>query len=61
MTAMGAEDRVRFVQMRTDPRGDGLLADVGVTGSVDETLLVGFGEPFLHHADGEHGAVERER
>jgi hypothetical protein len=41
--------------------GDGFLADIGMASSVDESALMGFREPFLHHADGEHGAVELKR
>ena len=61
MTAMRAEDRIRFTQMCAHTRGDGFLADIGVTGSVDESALMRFRESFLHHADREHGAVELKR
>ena len=61
MTAMRAEDGVRFMQMRAHTRGDGFLAHIGVAGSVDEPALMRFCEPLLHHADREHGAVELKR
>jgi hypothetical protein len=58
MTAMRAEDGVRFMQMRANTRGDGFLANIGVTGTVDESALMRFCQAFFHHADREHGAVE---
>jgi hypothetical protein len=58
MTAMRAEDSIRFMQMSAHTRGDGFLANIGVTGSVDEPTLMRFCQAFFHHADREHGAVK---
>jgi putative transposase len=61
VTAMRAEDGIRFMQMRAHTRGDCFLADIGVAGSGDEPALMRFREPLLDHADGEHGAVKLKR
>jgi uncharacterized protein (DUF1684 family) len=58
MTAMRAEDGIRFMQMRANTRGDGFFAHIGVAGTVDESALMRFCQAFFHHADREHGAVE---
>lgn len=59
--AMGAEDGVLRGQMSAHGRGDGLLADIGVAGAMDEAALMRFREPLLDHANDEHGAEEGER
>lgn len=58
MTAMRAEDGIRFMQMRAHACGYGFLANIGVTGAVDEPALMRFCQAFFHHADREHRAVE---
>jgi hypothetical protein len=58
VTAMCAEDSIRFMQMRAHTRGDGFLADIGVAGSGDEPALMRFCQALFHHADREHGAVK---
>ncbi len=40
VTAVSAEDHVVLAQVGADAAGDGLLADIGVTGAVDQPFLV---------------------
>ena len=40
MTAMRAEHRIRFMQMRAHPGGDGFLTHLGVTGTVNQATLM---------------------
>lgn len=60
VSTMGTEDAVAVSEVEADTGGDGFLTDVGVAGSVDESLLVAAGEFFFGLADPLHGAVERE-
>ncbi len=51
VAAVGAEHGVVGAQVGADADGDGLLADVGVAGAVDEAGLVGASQLLLGAAD----------
>ena len=60
MAAVRAEDDVLAAKVGADPRGNRLLADVGVTGAGDQPALVGLGQRLLTAADAHHLAVHGE-
>jgi calcineurin-like phosphoesterase len=60
MAAVGTEDAVAVIEMEADTGGDGFLSDIGVTGSVNQPLLVAPCEFFFSLTNQLHGAVERE-
>src|SRR5436190_1446113 len=58
VTAMSAEDDVVGTQMSAHTGRDGLLADIGVAGSVDQALLMRSGQLLFRLADQDHAAVK---
>ena len=60
VAAVGAEDDVVGPQMGADAGGDRLLADVGVTGAVDQAALMRPGQLLLAAADQNHDTIQRQ-
>jgi hypothetical protein len=56
---MRAENDVLGFQMGANADGDRLLADIGVTGAVNQAALVRPGQLFFATADEQHLPVER--
>lgn len=58
MASMGAKDHVGVIEVRTDSGRDCFLSDVSMACAVNETSLMGFGQPLLASADQQHGAQQ---
>ena len=61
VAAVGAENGIRFAQLRTHPGRDGFLADVGVAGPVDQSALMRTCQALLDHPNGQHLPIMRQQ
>ena len=61
MSAMGAEDRIFFCEMRAHPCGDCFLANVRVARAMNESALMAARQLFFRVADDEHGTEEGQK
>jgi hypothetical protein len=56
--AVIADDTVAFLQIRTDPGRDRLLADIGVDQPGHRAIFYFLARSFVKAADGQHGAIQ---
>ena len=61
VAAVGAENGIRFAQLRTHPGRDGFLADVGVAGPVDQSSLMRTRQTLLDQSNCQHLPIKRQQ